>query len=593
MGTSNLFFLISCILLNLPLNTAQICSNSGNFTSNSTYGENRNQILSSLPSNVAANNGFFTATLTQDSETVYVLALCRGDVSSDSCFNCVKNTSQTILKNCPNQKEATNYGDYDSKCIVRCSNTSFFNVMETQPPRFIYIASDITSAVDEFDQALNSLVESLVIRAAMGNSTKFATRESKFGGYLHIYGLMQCVPGISSVDCSRCLRGAVDEYRNCCFRKRGANVLRPSCTFQYDLIPFFESSAGTAPPPVTFAPPLPPVAKEGSKSSKLQTTTIIVVLVSIIIVIVGLGCACFLVRKKEIFKKSFPGFPFNSAWIKAAGKLFRVSKQCGAHHAGEDVSQSSSSDSLKFEFATIRAVTNDFSNANMLGHGRFGSVYKGKLPNGQEIAVKRLDDEEMNPKIAGFGMARLFVVDQSTGITKRISGSPGYMPPEYVQYGQYSVKTDVFSFGVLILEIVSGKKYSGYGDPKHEEHLISYAWKKWRQGKASTLVDVTLADSSKSEKMRCIHIGLLCVQENVAKRPTMSAVVLMFNSFSMSLPLPSKPAFLVESSMELNTALGNRFPSATNSHHSTEHPVNVSINEASIIDPETRMLDSI
>lgn len=65
--------------------------------------------------------------------------------------------------------------------------------METQPPRFIYITSDIPSAVDEFDLALNSLVESLVIRAAMGNSTKFATGESKFGGYLHIYGLMQCV----------------------------------------------------------------------------------------------------------------------------------------------------------------------------------------------------------------------------------------------------------------------------------------------------------------------------------------------------------------------------------------------------------------
>ncbi|KAH7858544.1 hypothetical protein Vadar_025145 [Vaccinium darrowii] len=506
MGTSNLIFLISCILLNLPLNTAQICSNSGNFSSNSTYGENRNRILSSLPSNVTASNGFFTATLTQDSETVYVLALCRGDISSDSCFNCVNYTSQTILKNCPNQKEATNYGDYDSKCIVRCSNTSFFNVMETQPHRFIYITSDITSAVDEFDQALNGLVESLVIRAAMGNSTKFATGESKFGGYLYIYGLMQCVPGISSVDCSRCLRGAVDEYRV------GTALPPPPPS-----------------PPVTFAPPPPPaVTKEGSKSSKL---TIIVVLVSILIVIVGLACACFLLRKKEVVKKrSDPGRPFNSAWIKAAGKLFRVSKQRGARHA----------------------------------------------------------DEEMNPKIADFGMARLFVVDQSKGITKRIAGTPGYMPPEYVKYGQFSVKTDVFSFGVLILEIVSGKKYSGYDGPEHAEHLISYAWKKWRRGKALRLVDVTLAGGSKSEKMRCIHIGLLCVQENVAKRPTMGAVVLMFNSFSMSLPLPSKPAFLVERSIEPNTALGNQFPSATSSHHSTEHPANVSVNEVSITDPYPR-----
>ncbi|KAF7149766.1 hypothetical protein RHSIM_Rhsim02G0113900 [Rhododendron simsii] len=503
MGASDLIFLISCILLNLllnlPLNAAQICSNSGNFTSNSTYGKNRNQILSSLPSNVTTNDGFFTASLTQDSETVYVLALCRGDVSNDSCFDCVNYTSRAILMNCPNQKEATNYGDYASKCIVRCSNVSFFDIMETQPPRYIYITSDITYSVDEFDQALNSLVESLITRTAMGSSTiKFATGEGKFGGYLKIYVLMQCIPGIASVDCSRCLRGAVDEYRSCCFRKRGANVLRPSCMFLYDLIPFFESSAGAAPPPpppsllLTFAPsPSTNVTTKegaGSKSSKFQTAIIIVVLVSILLVFVGLACACFLSRKREIVQERLDsGHPFNSAWRRAAGKLFS-----------------------------------------------------------------------------------------------------GYMPPEYAKFGRFSVKTDVFSFGVLILEIVSGKKYNGCGGPEHVEHLISYAWKKWRQGKASRLIDETLVDGSKSEKMRCIHIGLLCVQENVAKRPTMAAVVLMLNDFSTSLPLPSKPGFFVGSSMEPDTALGNRFPPVTSSHHSQDQPVNVSVNEASITDPYPR-----
>ncbi|KAF7151611.1 hypothetical protein RHSIM_Rhsim02G0113300 [Rhododendron simsii] len=371
--------------------------------------------------------------------------------------------------------------------------------METQPPRYIYITSDITYSVDEFDQALNSLVESLITRTAMGSSTiKFATGEGKFGGYLKIYGLMQCIPGIASVDCSRCLRGAVDEYRSCCFRKRGANVLRPSCMFLYDLIPFFESSAGAAPPPpppsllLTFAPsPSTNVTTKegtGSKSSKFQTAIIIVVLVSILLVFVGLACACFLSRKREVVQERLDsGRPFNSAWRRAAGKLFS-----------------------------------------------------------------------------------------------------GYMPPEYAKFGRFSVKTDVFSFGVLILEIVSGKKYSGCGGPEHVEHLISYAWKKWRQGKASRLIDETLVDGSKSEKMRCIHIGLLCVQENVAKRPRMAAVVLMLNDFSMSLPLPSKPGFFVGSSMEPDTALGNRFPPVTSSHHSQDQPVNVSVNEASITHPYPR-----
>ncbi|KAH7858692.1 hypothetical protein Vadar_026819 [Vaccinium darrowii] len=364
--------------------------------------------------------------------------------------------------------------------------------MTTSPPRFVYITSDITDNVDEFDQALSSLVDSLVTRVTNGSSVgKFATGEISYMASKYIYGLVQCVPGLSSADCSTCIRRAIDYYRDCCFRKSGVNIITPSCIFQYDSTYFFESSAGAAPPPPPPSPPPPPVSLSppplstdvgtngGDKGRTIQTTLLIVVPV----------CDC----------------TESLASIRAAGRLFKVSRQHGVHSA----------------------------------------------------------DGQMNPKIADFGTARLFVVDQSKGITKKIAGTRGYMPPEYAQCGVFSVKTDVFSFGVLILEIVSGKKYSGYFGPEDGEHLISYAWKKWRQGKASSLFDETIDGGSNSDKMRCIHIGLLCVQENVAKRPTMGEVVLMFNSFSMSLPSSSKPAFLVESSMEQNTAIGNRFCSVT------------------------------
>ncbi|MBA0650376.1 hypothetical protein Goklo_017799 [Gossypium klotzschianum] len=155
-------------------------------------------------------------------------------------------------------------------------------------------------------------------------------------------------------------------------------------------------------------------------------------------------------------------------------------------------------------------------------------------------------DAEMTPKIADFGTARLCAIDQTQGATSRIVGTYGYMAPEYVKHGQFSVKSDVFSFGVLILEILSGQKNKilNGGDI---EHLLNFAWRNWEAGTEFDLVDPNLRDGSRSELMRCIHIGLLCVQENVAQRPNMSAVVLMLTSYSTTLPLPSEPAFLMHS----------------------------------------------
>ncbi|KAJ8761574.1 hypothetical protein K2173_004350 [Erythroxylum novogranatense] len=150
-------------------------------------------------------------------------------------------------------------------------------------------------------------------------------------------------------------------------------------------------------------------------------------------------------------------------------------------------------------------------------------------------------DAEMNPKIADFGMARLFLLDQTQGNTSRIVGTYGYMSPEYAMRGQFSVKSDVYSFGVLVLEIVSGQKNSSFHNGESVEDLLGYAWKSWREGKCENLIDPTFKNGSRTEMIRCIHIGLLCVQENVADRPTMTSVVLMLNSHSITLPVPSQP----------------------------------------------------
>ncbi|KAJ0974862.1 hypothetical protein J5N97_016827 [Dioscorea zingiberensis] len=133
-------------------------------------------------------------------------------------------------------------------------------------------------------------------------------------------------------------------------------------------------------------------------------------------------------------------------------------------------------------------------------------------------------DDALNPKISDFGLARIFGGNQTEANTKRVVGTYGYMSPEYALDGVFSEKSDVFSFGVIVLEIVTGKRSTGFYPYREALNLLGYVWQLWEEGKGLELLDENLGDSMCApEVMRCIQIGLLCVQENSADRPTMYA----------------------------------------------------------------------
>ncbi|XVF27762.1 hypothetical protein REPUB_Repub14bG0136700 [Reevesia pubescens] len=155
-------------------------------------------------------------------------------------------------------------------------------------------------------------------------------------------------------------------------------------------------------------------------------------------------------------------------------------------------------------------------------------------------------DADMNPKISDFGMARIFGGDQVEANTKRVVGTYGYMSPEYAMQGHFSIKSDVFSFGVLLLEIITGRRNSVYYPDSPTSNLIGHVWELWRNGKATEIIDSSLGGSyPTAEVLRCIQIGLLCVQESATDRPKMSAVVAMLGN-DASLPSPKQPAFIIK-----------------------------------------------
>ncbi|BAT93985.1 hypothetical protein LR48_Vigan02g232800 [Vigna angularis] len=230
----------------------------GNYTANSTYETNLNTLLSTLTSNTEIEYGFYNLTKGENTDQVYAIGLCRGDVKPYECRNCLEHSRGNLSQLCPNRKEAIGWYE-DEKCMLRYSNRKILGLMETGPAYFMWNVIDAPQ-VEEFNKVVNDLLDGLRSKAASGDSrTKYATANATGPDNKFIYGLVQCTPDLSGPDCENCLIQSIKEITNCCHGKIGTRIVRPSCTLRYETSsPFFGAQAYTPSPSPSPSPSLSP-----------------------------------------------------------------------------------------------------------------------------------------------------------------------------------------------------------------------------------------------------------------------------------------------------------------------------------------------
>ncbi|KAH9602145.1 hypothetical protein KSS87_005687 [Heliosperma pusillum] len=613
-------FLVTTLASQPKFFLQQCVNTTSNYTQNGAFKRNLDTLLTDLTAHTGST-GFYNASSGNSPDKVYGLFYCRGDVDPELCHNCVQYAAEKITQVCTYRKEAI---IFYQECTVRYANRYIFSQGEEFP--WIYLSSfDKVSNPVELEQKLMSTMSGLIKNTAYNSSYHgFDTEEVEVSVGLTLYCLVQCTPDVLGLPCERCLKISLAETQVACCNggRRRLLILRPSCQLIYDTAPFYAT-----PPPAL--PPLSAQAPDFQTGGSDSVYYFIRAGIPAIVFFLLLLCAiAFYLHKRK-----------KSDTLPAVVETYREN-------------------SLHFSLETIQTATSNFSVANKLGEGGFGAVYRGRLPDGREVAVKRLSedsgqgirefsnevellaklqhrnlvrllgfclegdeklliyefmpnmsldkflfdpnnrkyldwdtrfkiimgiargllylhedsrltiihrdlkssnvllDREMNPKIADFGMARLVKLDQTQANTTRIVGTYGYMAPEYAMSGIISVKVDVYSFGILLLEIISGRSSNFINPSKGTDSLLSRAWRLWNTGATTELVDALLGNNYSSEEvLRCTQVALFCAQEDAASRPTMASVLLMLNtnsSDSSSLQGPSPTSSLTMNAENLD-----------------------------------------
>ncbi|KAL7110327.1 hypothetical protein ACP275_05G018300 [Erythranthe tilingii] len=553
------------------------------------------------------SSGFGKARTGTGPDANYGLAQCYGDLSLVDCVLCYAQ-ARTITPQCYPVNGAKLFLD---GCFMRTENYSFYH--EYSGPNDQAICGNITRQDPEFQVSAKRALSRAVLTAPDNNGYGRVEMAVAGRGNGSVYVLAECWRTINATACRACLAKAFD-YLGRCLPMSEGRAVNTGCFVRYSDVNF-----------------LNPITRNPSRRGRV-----------IVIVVSAVSAAAALIIGAIIAVHMWKNRMIQNKRKGDAEKLVKTLNDC----------------SLNFKYSALDKATDSFNEANKLGQGGFGTVYKGVLADGREIAVKRLFfntkhraadffnevniissvehknlvrllgcsclgpesllvyeylpnksldrfifdsskgkelnwekrfeiiigtaeglvylhenkktriihrdikasnillDSRLRAKIADFGLARSFQEDKSH-ISTAIAGTLGYMAPEYLAHGQLTEKVDVYSFGVLLLEIVTGRqnnmsnKTSDYSDS-----LVTVAWKNFQQKTVEELFDPNLVFHNyvnlKNEVLRVVHVGLLCTQEIASLRPTMSKALLMLAKKDEELPQPTNPPFMDEKTMELN-----------------------------------------
>ncbi|KAI9111857.1 hypothetical protein K1719_017547 [Acacia pycnantha] len=556
---------------------------------------------------------------------VYAFAQCMDDLTEWDCNICFAQIKTKMPGCLPFQRGTRGGRVFFDGCYIRYDDYNFFNESLSDQDRTVCGSKDFGGNQSVYEANTMELVRNLSVEAPK-NDRFFAgfVRRSN----VTVYGLAQCWEFVNGSACERCLAEAVKNISSCTPKEEG-RVLNAGCFMRYSTQKFYDNITS------------PFNRNEGNSSSSVMMLATVSSAGSALVLVVAV--VAFFARKRMLRKK-------------------RERRQFGA--LLDRVYKSK----LNMTYEVLERATNYFNASNKLGQGGSGSVYKGVLPDGNIVAIKRLSfhttqwadhffnevnlisgihhknlvrllgcsitgpesllvyeyvpnqslhdhfsvkqksqpltwearrkillgtaeglaylheespvriihrdiklsnillEKDFTPKIADFGLARLFPED-GTHISTAVAGTLGYMAPEYVVQGKLSDKADIYSFGVLLIEIVSGKRSSSF--VLNTSSILQMAWNLHRSGSLCDMVDPRLEGNYPAkEACRLLEIGLLCAQASANLRPLMSEVVRMISS-NEEIPEPTQPPFMVASSVECSKSEYN-FQVSSKTHSSED-----------------------
>ncbi|KAL8116962.1 cysteine-rich receptor-like protein kinase 2 [Apium graveolens] len=579
------------------------CSNSNTTNDLSIFLSNFNKTFSDMRKQLS--NGHFATAYYTD---VFGLVQCRNYLSIADCVACFDAGLAQIRRDCPQADGA--HLIYQG-CFLRYEARNFYKQISFEDSSGVCINNRTASEPAAFKPAVEELLTDLIAATPKIKSFYAASKRQVFDGgptaIATVYVVAQCVQNISQSDCDTCLSRAYINVQTCPPQAGGSSV-DAGCFLRYSDTAFFTDNDVTD---ITQYVEGGSSTKKTPLIAGLIGGLCLVLLMSVLLLWYRLLRKSKKAERGDIsgVTKLQGAVMYNYKDLKSATNNFSLEYKVGEGGFGDvykgiiangnivavkKLAVVTSKEKTDFE-SEVRLISNVHHRniLRLLGCSGKGPVQllvyefmengsldtflygdkRGTLSWKQRMDIilgiarglaylheqfhvciihrdmkssNILLDDDLQPKIADFGLARLLPKDQSH-LTTRFAGTLGYTAPEYAIHGHLSEKVDTYGFGIVVLEIISGRRCSDMINEHLTESLLQYTWKLYDNGKHFELMDETLdpTEYNVDNAKKIIEIALKCTQSPVSSRPAMSEVVVqLVNDGSVEQRPPNKPKFV-------------------------------------------------